>query len=389
MPNQYRQLQDLKPLLKRTDPKSVMVFCGKQSYHTSVYRAPFESCLEGYPVRYFSDYRANPGVEDIERAQLALQQCQPDMVIAIGGGSVMDTAKLARFFAAQSFSPHDYDLHNGGPKKSDIASQTETTPTSIVPPQSQLICIPTTSGTGSESTQFATYYIGHTKHSLDHGSCLPNTKILDALCVQNLPKALALTTGLDSLCHALESLWAKRATAISQTKALSALRTILKNFIPRIEQPNTGNCLAMLEAASLAGEAIQISRTTAAHAMSYPLTSIYKLPHGLAAAMTIRQLLAFNTPAISTALQQQICETLGLKYFSELDEQLANMFARLHVKTSLRQFGIDPVLARPNILPHVSEQRLANNPRPLTADNIVALLENCQAEKLINEGSYS
>ncbi|MFL0801846.1 MAG: phosphonoacetaldehyde reductase [Agarilytica sp.] len=371
MPRPYRQLQDLAPLLKRLDPQSVMVFRGKQSYKNSQYRDVFESCLKHYSVHYFSDYRANPTVEDIEHARHALQQCQPDLVIAIGGGSVMDTAKLARFFDAQSFSP------------------TETPSITIVSPRSQLWCIPTTSGTGSESTQFATYYIGHTKHSLDHDSCLPNTKILDVLCVQNLPKELALTTGLDSLCHALESLWAKRATKASQTKALIALGSILQNLVPRIEQPNTSNCLAMLEAASLAGEAIQISRTTAAHAISYPLTSIYNIPHGLAAAMTIRQLLAFNTPALNSSLQKQVCQALALNNFSQLDDQLANLFTRLKVKTSLQQFGIDPTEAKENILPHVSQQRLANNPRPLTVNNIVALLENSPNKKPIAEGLYS
>ncbi len=371
MPKSYHQLHDLKVLLGQLAPKSVMVFCGKQSYQNSLYRAPFEDCLKDYAVRYFSDYQANPNAEDIERAQQTLQQCQPDLVIAIGGGSVMDTAKLARFFAAQSFSP------------------TEARPTNIVAPRSQLVCIPTTSGTGSESTQFATYYIGHTKHSLDHESCLPNTKILDVRCVENLPKALAVTTGLDSLCHALESLWARGATVASQTKALTALRTILQNFVPRIEQPNARNSLAMLEAASLAGEAIQISRTTAAHAISYPLTSIYKLPHGLAAAMTIRQLLAFNTPALDLSLQQRVCNALKLRDFSQLDEQLAHVFTRLKVKTSLRQCGIDPTQARTHILPHVSEQRLVNNPRPLSADNIIALLENSPTTHAIEEGSYS
>ena len=354
-------LDDLPTLLDEMDAHSVLVCHGGSSFTHTGARERVRSILRDRRVRYFSDYSPNPTVEDIDRATRVFAEADPDAVIAIGGGSVMDTAKLARFFAAQDVDARSYFLEPGHPP--------------VKPPRSRLICAPTTSGTGSESTQFATLYIDKRKHSLDHPCCLPDRKILDPDLVASLPIEVARNTGLDALCHALESFWSKRATSESREKSLAALNIILANLAERLRAPTPDNAYRMLQAASLAGEAIQVARTTASHAISYPLTSLYGLPHGLAVALTVRQLLAFNEDAIDPAVKAKAVERLVLDEFSDLHRRLADLFEQIGVKTSLRAYGLDTDAVVEKLLPYVSPERLSNNPKALDQADIRRFLQ--------------
>ena len=349
-------LDDLPTLLDEMNAQTVLLCHGGSSFTQTGTRERLRTILRDRRVRYFSDYSPNPTVEDINRATRVFAETDPDTVIAIGGGSVMDTAKLARFFAAQHGDARRYFLEPGE--------------FPVIPPRSRLICAPTTSGTGSESTQFATLYIDRRKYSLDHPCCLPDRKILDADLVISLPVEVTRNTGLDALCHALESLWSKRATPQSREKSLAALDIILANLAERVRAPTPDNAYRMLQAASLAGEAIQVARTTASHAISYPLTSLYGLPHGLAVALTVRQLLAFNEDAIDVDVKAKTVERLGLDEFSDLQRRLAVLFEQIGMKTSLRAYGLDTDAVVETLLPYVSPERLSNNPKPLEPDDI-------------------
>jgi alcohol dehydrogenase class IV len=159
----------------------------------------------------------------------------------------------------------------------------------IVPNDISLLAIPTTAGSGSEATRFAVIYRDGEKQSVSHPSALPSAVLLDPSALKTLPDYQRKSTMLDALCHGLESCWSVHATPESQEFACQAIQTILENAPAYLENDDAGN-RKMLEAAHLAGKAINMTQTTAGHAMCYKLTTRYGLAHGHAAALCVAKL---------------------------------------------------------------------------------------------------
>lgn len=207
----------------------------------------------------FYDFSPNPKVEDAYNGAKLLNEYKPDAIIAIGGGSVIDMAKLVRYLAEQVSMP--------------------------------LVAIPTTAGTGTEATQFAVCYMNGKKESIDRTDLLPNYAILIPELTFKNDAYLTACTGFDALAQAIESYWNINATSESEMYAEDAisylshgLPILLKGSeLPLTDYERRGQIML---GAHLAGKAINITRTTAPHAMSYVLTSNYGYPHGHAVALT-------------------------------------------------------------------------------------------------------
>ena len=148
------------------------------------------------------------------------------------------------------------------------------------------IAIPTTSGTGSESTSIAVIYYNGKKLSIDHGSLLPQITILDYNFLITLSDYQKKSTMLDSLCQAIESYWSIGATNDSKKYSKQCISLILKNYKDYIEN-KYGSYKEIIEASNYSGKAINISKTTAAHAMSYKITTMYNISHGHSVALCI------------------------------------------------------------------------------------------------------
>lgn len=199
----------------------------------------------------FSGFSPNPQWEDVKKGIACFQTAECDLIAAIGGGSAIDTAKCIR--------------HSVG---SDMP----------------LIVIPTTAGSGSEATHFAVVYRNGVKESIDCG--LPDAVLLDPTALDSLPEYQRKATMLDALCHAVESFWSVKATPESIGYAKKALKQIIDSYLGYLNNAPEGNA-CMLQAAHIAGQAINIAQTTAGHAMSYPLTKEYGFAHGHAAALCV------------------------------------------------------------------------------------------------------
>ena len=177
----------------------------------------------------------------------------------------MDTAKCVKLFAEM-------------PEGEDYVYQP------IVPNRIPLAAIPTTAGTGSEATRFAVIYHKGEKFSVTPESCIPEAVLLDHSLLKNLPDYHRKSAMLDALCHSIESWWSVNFTAESREFSAQAIKMILHNMEGYISG-NDAAAESMLEAAFIAGKAINITATTAGHAMSYKLTSLYGMAHGHAAAV--------------------------------------------------------------------------------------------------------
>lgn len=254
--------------------RRLMLVCGRSLSHTPAGEF-FASLTErtGIEVIPFSGFSPNPDYEDIVKGVTEFRQRGCDAFCGAGGGSAMDTAKCIKLFAAM---PDDHPY----------------TEQLIVPNTIPLIAIPTTAGTGSEATHFAVIYRNGEKLSVADESCLPGTVLLDAANLAGLPEIHRNASMLDALCHAIESLWSVRSTEESRELSRSAIGRILRNM-PAYAAGDAACATEMLEAAYTAGQAINITTTTAAHAMSYKLTKLCGIPHGHAAALCLPEVYRF------------------------------------------------------------------------------------------------
>lgn len=219
----------------------------------------------------------NPELDDLEVAAENLKDSGLASIVALGGGSVLDAAKvLAVTLLSDSERPLDHALRQG-----NAHTWIKRLP---------VIAIPTTSGTGAEVTPFATVWDSttHKKHSVNGDNLYPTHALLDPTLTLTLPRQETLYTSLDAISHALESLWNKNRTPVSEALTLQALNLANESLPVILEEPdNLGQRTRMQQASTLAGMAISQTRTAIAHSISYPLTSRYGVPHGLACSFTL------------------------------------------------------------------------------------------------------
>ena len=219
----------------------------------------------------FSAYHPNPDLADAVAGADLYRQQACDGLISIGGGSCMDTAKsIQAMLCADSME--------------DVLNSRLRTDRPI-----PHIAVPGTAGSGSEATQTAVVYVDHRKVSLNHPLLLPTGVALDSSLLQSLPDYHRKSCALDALCQGIESFWCASANDESRVHAYLAILGVLDNLRAYLAgDPHAAQ--EMLEASYESGKAIQITRTTAAHAMSYQLTQTFGIAHGHACMLTLPEL---------------------------------------------------------------------------------------------------
>ena len=208
----------------------------------------------------FSGYSPNPSYDQVAAGVERYREQQCEGILAVGGGSALDVAKCIKLFSAMN-------------------SELPYLEQEIQENHTLLAAVPTTAGSGSESTQFAVIYKDGEKKSIDSEYALPQYVILDASSLQSLPLPGKRTCAADALAHAIESYWSLNATAQSKVIAQKAMNLLLTNM-DAYWQNDPDACRKILEGANLAGQAINNTKTTAAHAMCYKFTSLFGVPHG-------------------------------------------------------------------------------------------------------------
>lgn len=265
----YKEIENC---LQKAGCKRIMLVCGR-SFDNSFLKEYIESLH--YDFVKFSDFQSNPLYENVCEGVQLFRKSQCDGLLAIGGGSAIDVAKCIKLYVGMP----DTELYF---KQNCIDSK--------IP----LIAVPTTAGTGSESTRFAVIYYDGNKQSISHTSIIPDYAILEPKVLENLPLYQKKCTLMDAFCQAIESWWSVNATDESKSYSKKAIELIISNWEKYInEKYDTENALNIIKAANFAGKAINISQTTAAHAFSYKITSMYGLPHGHAVAVCLPEIWEF------------------------------------------------------------------------------------------------
>ena len=300
---------------------------------------------------HFSSFQANPLLEDVEKGIEAFSEFQGDVILAVGGGSALDTAKCIKLFSGLS-------------KEKSYLEQ-EFTENDI-----PLITHPTTAGTGSESTPYAVIYKAGEKCSVEHESIYPRYRIEDARSLRTLPLFQKKATLLDALSHAMEAIWSKYSNEDSRSYGKEAISLILKHYKAYLMPGAEAEGEAIAEASNLAGKAIAVTRTTAGHALSYKLGSLYQLPHGLATAVVNRSLYPFMCREKNRMTASENLLFLAKCFQGKTEEEGVRRY-----QAFLEELDILPKLHAgegdlEKLINSVNVERLSNHPISLTREDI-------------------
>ena len=333
--------------------------------------------LKGRKVHRVSEFEVNPKVEDVARLlkELDARSCF-DLILAVGGGSVIDTAKLIKAYW-NSDSSITANLSGEEP---------------LAPCDIPLIAMPTTAGSGSEATHFAVIYEGTTKYSVAHKRLLPDVAIVIPSLLQSVPKHIAASSGMDVLSQGIESYWSIYSTEESRAMASEAIGLAWNAISDATSTKSPLSLEQIARAAHLAGCAINLTKTTAPHAVSYALTSFYGVLHGHAVGLMIPAFLKYNAcvgaddcldsrgPKWVSDRVDEIVSMLGCVDVDEAAQAIVTLMQHLGLETSFPSLGIKDESDIETVVDNgFNPQRVNNNPRLVTEEALTKILDQMVA----------
>lgn len=347
--------------------KSVFLVTGHRSFSWFEDRE-FIGKLSGIAeVTRWSEARPNPEFLNLKEGLEVVAAANPDIIVGVGGGSVLDMAKLLAVL-------HQRDL-------AEVDAVTSGT-LDLTTREVHLALVPTTAGSGAEATHFSVLYRDGTKFSIAGSGLLPDHIVLDPLLVTSGDQMQLAASGLDALCQCVESIWAQGATDQSTKHAVEGLQLIAQSLVGFVQGDDS---LAgdIQWGSHLGGHAINISKTTASHALSYFLTMRFGVPHGIAVASTLGYFIEHhskmgtrdrNADSISDSALSQIRETLGLKQAESAIEYFETLFTQLGLPTP-RSYWPQDSGSVSEWLRSANPERLGNHPVGLGQAELLQILK--------------
>ena len=317
----------------------------------------------------FSDFTPNPLFEQVCKGVDLFKSSHCDTILAVGGGSAIDVAKCIK-----------------------LAVLAEDGNAAIIPPlvskripidgsKIPFIAIPTTAGTGSESTHNAVMYYEESKQTITNDGILPEYAILEANVLKTLPLYQKKCTMMDALCQGIESWWSVNSTQESNVFSHKTVELIMSNWHKYIFENDEEAASQIMLAANYSGRAINITQTTAAHAMSYKITSLYKLPHGHAVAVCLPEIWEYMIEHLEKCI-----DVRGQDYLTDIFTKIAKtmgcespMFAISKYRKMLKEMEL--------LNPISSNQKedlkiLSNSVNPIRLKNNPVVLDKPALKKL-------
>ena len=366
---------ELPALVASLRARRTLLVCGRRSFEASGAAVVLPDLEQLGAVARWDDFRPNTDADDLAGGLEVLRSFKPDLILGVGGGSAMDMAKL---LAAYATTPGDVrDVIAAGAR--------------IDGRDPQLVLVPTTSGSGAEATHFAVVYLGSEKHSIAGPALHADAVVLDPELSLSGSTHQRATSGIDAVAQAIESLWATGADDDSRGYARQALTLLLPALVPYVtsDVPDAQLAHDVTHGAHLAGRAIDISKTTAAHALSYGLTKGYGVPHGHAVGLTLGAFIAAHADAGTDELQErieppthravmdEILVLLGASDGDAAHRRVDGLLTELGLEPGLAANGVTTAAQRRALAEGVNVERLDNNPVVYDTAGLEALLERC------------
>ena len=356
-------LENLKTIVK--DAKKVAIFTDRRILSTGLVDLPLAKLQEaGKETIVISDLPPEPTYMQVQKLVDEFKASGADFIVAVGGGSAMDTAKLASLLATERYTVKDL--------LDDPTLAVKTVKTCL---------IPTTAGTGSEATPNAIVAVPEQelKIGIVNSSMVPDYVVLDAEMIRKLPRKIAAATGIDAMAHAIECFTSNKANPFSDIFALEAFDLIMNNIETACDDPDAMEAKNRMQiAAFYAGVAITCSGTTAVHALSYPLGGKYHIAHGVSNAILLVPVMKFNEPVIRGKLAaaydrivhgEKTCTTEAEKS-AWVVERMGQIVRHLDIPTSLSEFNVPREDLDGLVKAGMQVQRLlVNNMRTVTPED--------------------
>jgi len=360
-------LDDIKSFLKEYNDKKIFIISGKKSYKLSTAEKKFKDIFHKHNVFYYFKINFYPEINELIKIIKLIKKFKPDLILAIGGGSVIDYAKIASCYGDIKKIKNDL-------KKGRFNLKKITTPA----------VIPTTAGSGAEVTSNAVMYIDKIKYSFEGEALIPNNFFLLPELILKNDKKLKASAGIDAIAQALESMISIKSNSKSFLYASNSLRITLKSYINYLRKPDKHNSSLMLFGAMLAGKAINISKTTAPHAISYPFTSIYKISHGHAVSLTLEKFLKFNFLNNHKSISnfnlknryEELFKLFGVKNIFEFEQEIKIIKKKAGLEDNYKKLGININTSYNKIISGVNLLRLKNNPIKIEKKDLKFILLN-------------
>jgi len=322
----------------------------------------------GVSVTIFDRVRENPTTREVDQCLEVARAVRPELIIGLGGGSSMDTAKGCNFILTNGGRMQDYW---------GIGKATK--------PMLPLIAVPTTAGTGSECQSFALIADEKTHHKMACGDpkAAPCVAILDPLLTVTQPRQVAACTGIDAVAHAVETAVTKKRNELSWLYSREAFRLTVANLDHVFQQPDNLEARAAMQlGAAYAGMAIENSMLGAAHSAANPLTARFDIIHGQAVGIMLPHVVRFNAQQPdAAAIYAELARFAGLAAWRDRAERAVEaLIAR--IESLLRAGQMPPSLSALNVppsrLPKLAEEAAGQwtaqfNPRPITASDFEAI----------------
>ena len=363
--------EDLRAIVNDCGPdKKVLVVCEKFCTDMWELTADIEKNVAAGNEFWMSQITPNPTQLDVYNGLKLIEGYDPDFILAIGGGSAIDTAKGVSNF---------HYLFKG--KEITVEAITELLKTGAYKAEHEvidIISVPSAAGTGSEVTQFATIWdVNKTaKFSIDTPQNYAKMSLIIPELTLTLPQKLTFSTGVDALSHAVEAYWAKPTTYVVKDIALKAIDTIM-TYLPKVldDPQNLELRNYQSRGALLAGMAFARTRTTACHSISYAMTMQYGVPHGIACCMTLDPVSKINRPVIVCA--DDLFNTF--EKYGGLQKWLDETAAMANVSLKLKDWGVNEDGIDHLVTQTFTKGRMDNNPVDISPEKVKEILQGIYA----------
>ncbi len=364
----FSSINELKSLLKEKNFNKILIICGENSFEASGAKKILSNLLKNKEIRIFKKKSPYPELIELKQIITNLRDFSPDLILAVGGGSVLDYAKTANVLT----------------ESKDLKIEISNSNYEIKKKFTKLAAIPTTAGSGAEVTSNSVIYIDKVKYSVEGEYLRPDFFFLIPELVITGSNKIKSSAGFDAIAQAIESLISKKSNDKSVSFAEKSLKISFKYYLDYLNNPNLENTSAMCLAANLSGEAISISKTTAPHAVSYPFTSIYGVSHGHAVSLTLNKFLKFNHTNLNVSkcnfdLKKRfeiMFDVAKIKDINNFDKFLDNMKKKAKLENNFKNLGIDIHNDYSNIISGVNMLRLSNNPIELSQSDLKKIIVN-------------
>ena len=358
--------EDIKKFINDTSFRKIFILCGKKSFVTSGAEIFFKESLSNKETKLFYKDSELPILEELIDIINAIKDFKPDLILAVGGGAVIDYAKIANVVDVRD-DLADLIVNYSYPFKKKYT---------------KLAVIPTTAGSGAEVTSNAVIYVDGIKHSFESEILLPDNFFLIPEFLMSAPNKIKASAGFDAIAQALESLVSKKSNDQSVEYASKSLRISVNSYISFLNEPNLKNATEMSIASNLAGKAISISKTTVPHATSYPFTSLFNISHGHAVGLFFENFFKFNYENVQRSetsfdLKQRfdlIFNLLDVKNINNFSSKIISIKKQAKLEDDLQKLNIDIKQSSEEIIKGINLLRLGNNPVKIDAKDIYNII---------------